>query len=322
MFEKSVFENLKRNRDRARDKMNEAFEEKERSGKKLNELNGRLNVAWNNLQVAKGDMNRAYEAMEAASSDNSAEWARYHERQKSISLEIEEAKRMQQRYHEDSQELFQRSRDAYRYGDKAGAAYYSRQANEKKSDRDKWADEVRRLIDESKSLPRPTGDNSDYRRRFNSLRDEYRSKKEAYNKIKDEHAAQKSRHQAILSRFFEARDEFNSAKAELEQYRGKTKKAQSQAQKDYEWRREELLRKGLSTPIDAEKHHKGKTYTQHEDSECRIDVISGYSRKYGAITTDIRIYDKKSSTGEHWHIVIDEYGREITRHWVKGHGHR
>lgn len=54
--------------------------------------------------------------------------------------------------------------------------------------------------------------------------------------------------------------------------------------------------------------------TQHEDSEFKVDVKSGYDRRRGCIVTDVLIYDKQNKR-EHYHLVIDEQGRELLAEW-------
>jgi len=54
--------------------------------------------------------------------------------------------------------------------------------------------------------------------------------------------------------------------------------------------------------------------TQHEDSEFKVQVKSGYSNQHGAIVTDVLIHDKQNRR-EHYHLIIDEHGRELFAEW-------
>lgn len=58
--------------------------------------------------------------------------------------------------------------------------------------------------------------------------------------------------------------------------------------------------------------------TQHEDAEFKVDVKSGYSRRYDVIVTDVLIYDKRNKK-EHYHLIIDENGRELFSQWRNNH---
>ena len=58
--------------------------------------------------------------------------------------------------------------------------------------------------------------------------------------------------------------------------------------------------------------------TQYEDSEFKVDVRSGYDRDHDSIVTDVLIYDKHNKR-EHYHLVIDEYGRELFSEWRINH---
>lgn len=54
--------------------------------------------------------------------------------------------------------------------------------------------------------------------------------------------------------------------------------------------------------------------TQYEDSEFKVQVKSGYDRRYGVIVTDVLIHDKENRR-EHYHLVIDEHGNELFSEW-------
>lgn len=54
--------------------------------------------------------------------------------------------------------------------------------------------------------------------------------------------------------------------------------------------------------------------TQHDDSEFKVTVKSGYDRRHDAIVTDVLIFDKKNRK-EHYHLFIDEHGRELFSEW-------
>ncbi|HEU0266836.1 MAG TPA: hypothetical protein VFQ70_04370 [Candidatus Saccharimonadaceae bacterium] len=58
--------------------------------------------------------------------------------------------------------------------------------------------------------------------------------------------------------------------------------------------------------------------TQYEDSEFKVDVRSGYDRDRDSIVTDVLIYDKHNKR-EHYHLVIDEHGRELFSEWRVNH---
>lgn len=58
--------------------------------------------------------------------------------------------------------------------------------------------------------------------------------------------------------------------------------------------------------------------TQFEDGEFKVDVRSGYDRRHDCIVTDVLIYDKQNKR-EHYHLVIDENGRELFSEWRLNH---
>lgn len=58
--------------------------------------------------------------------------------------------------------------------------------------------------------------------------------------------------------------------------------------------------------------------TQYEDTDFKVDVKSGYSTRYDVIVTDVLIYDKQNKK-EHYHLVIDDHGRELFSEWRPNH---
>ncbi len=58
--------------------------------------------------------------------------------------------------------------------------------------------------------------------------------------------------------------------------------------------------------------------TQHEDSEFKVTVKSGYDRRRDSIVTDVLIFDKHNKR-EHYHLIIDENGNELFSEWRANH---
>lgn len=58
--------------------------------------------------------------------------------------------------------------------------------------------------------------------------------------------------------------------------------------------------------------------TQHDDSEFKVTVKSGYDRRHGVVVTDVLIFDKQNKR-EHYHLVIDEHGQELFSEWRPNH---
>ena len=142
MFEKSVFENLKSTRDRAFRVLQFARDEKKLSGDNLHEKRGELNSAWVRVESAQNRMNQEYSIAKKVADSVDSDWSIYRRRQEDLDSEISQAKRQQEEFHNLSQDLFQKSRDAYNYGDKSMAPYYSQQAKDMRDKRDNQSREV------------------------------------------------------------------------------------------------------------------------------------------------------------------------------------
>lgn len=58
--------------------------------------------------------------------------------------------------------------------------------------------------------------------------------------------------------------------------------------------------------------------TQHEDSEFKVTVRSGYDQRYDTTVTDVLIFDKQNKK-EHYHLIIDDHGNELFSEWRPNH---
>jgi hypothetical protein len=58
---------------------------------------------------------------------------------------------------------------------------------------------------------------------------------------------------------------------------------------------------------------------QHEDDEFKVSVKSGFDRSHDRVVTDVVVADKLNKD-EHFHLVIDEMGRELFADWQANAG--
>ena len=322
MFEKSVFSNLRKVRDDARRVMNLAFNDKGRSVDKLHDKLEELNHAWSQVESARSKMDSEWDIIQRLKNSSDTVWREYRKQQENYSREIDYAKSQQEYYHQESQRLFQRSRDAYNFGDKSRAPYYSQQAKVARSKRDDWANEVGRLISNSKSLPKPN--NSISYSSHDSARQDYLYRKGQHAKIKSEYDAIKSEHAENLRRFNQYREEFFKAKKAVDDYREKAKKESENRRKEDSRQRDRMIEIGreairlvIAKPDLLWKYYTSDWEEQHIDSDCKVMVRSSYSKKFNKRTIEIMVIDKTGGVrdGRHWHSGYDEYGNEIFGHW-------
>jgi domain of unknown function (DUF1771) len=308
MFEKSVFENLKSTRDRAYQAVRFAREEKDRSGKELSKIREKLNDAWAKVDSAKNKKNQEWNLISSVQTQIDREWEVYKDLKNSTSRDIDYAKSQQEHYHEESQRLFKQASDAYNYGDKSMAPYYSAQAKEARENRNYWSGEVRRLIDYTRSIQKPT--NSVNRTAFNVARDELYRAKEEYSKIKQEFDEAKEIHENNLNNFNRCKDELGQAKKAVDDYRiaGQKESERIKTENDNRWAELERIAQ------EAELKYSGSREMQYIDNDAKVMVKSGYDRRHHCVVTDILITDRRSDNGLRLHLLIDENGKEIHRH--------
>lgn len=316
MFEKSVFENLKSTRDRAYQAVRFAREEKDRSGKELSKIREKLNDVWAKVDSAKNKKNQEWNLISSVQIQIDREWEVYKDLKNSTSRDIDYVKSQQEHYHEESQRLFKQASDAYNYGDKSMAPYYSAQAKEARENRNYWSGEVRRLIDYTRSIQKPT--NSVNRTAFNVARDELYRAKEEYSKIKQEFDEAKEIHENNLNNFNRCKDELGQAKKAVDDYRiaGQKESERIKTENDNRWA--ELER--IAQEAELKYAEKGRRL-QYSEGSISVEVKSGYDRRHHCVTTDILVIDHTPEKGRHLHLVIDEDGKEIYRH-TKNNKHR
>ena len=91
------------------------------------------------------------------------------------------------------------------------------------------------------------------------------------------------------------------------------------AQNFEENRREDATRRMAQTAMSQwAKTQVTQRMTQYEDSEFKVTVRSGHDRRRNCIVTDVLIFDKHNKR-EHYHLIIDEQGKELFSEWRINH---
>ncbi|MDO4871949.1 MAG: hypothetical protein Q4A27_00750 [bacterium] len=260
-------------------------------------------------------MNNEYSIAKELSGSKDSEWSVYCSEQDNLSNQISHAKNQQEEYHKMSQELFQKSRDAYNFGDKSKAPYYSQQARSARDKREDWARELKRLISLSKNMQKPNNNVS--WQSFNDAKKSYFDEKAKHSKIKAEYDRLKQIHHDNLRKIDTCKAEFDQAKKVVDDYRlaGQKESERIKTENKARWDKLEQIAK------EAELRHieKGRRL-QYVDDGVEVQIRSGYDRRHHCITTDILVIDRSSNDGLRLHLVLDESGNELHRHTKNKHG--
>ena len=192
-----------------------AFDRMKPLGQHRSEIKARMDASWEEVSNARAEANSAYERQQS-------EWEAHRSERDAISAQIDAVARDADSAHKSMVDAFERSKDAWSYGDKAGAAFYSQEGKDHKYDRDSYNAEKARLISVAKSMTAPHSDFRTYKDRYDRLMDNHRSLQAQYQPVK-------AQHEAARAEFDRAKVQHEAAKAAfdkaIEEERAKWKDA-------------------------------------------------------------------------------------------------
>ena len=109
-----------------------------------------MQAAWEERTCARERMNSEFQARKSAYSHHDLVWSEYTRIRDYNNSRIESLKREADAEHSAMQDCFERASNAYQYGDKSEAPYYSREGHEHKDRRNRLNAEISELAREVK----------------------------------------------------------------------------------------------------------------------------------------------------------------------------
>ena len=198
------------------------FEQKQAAFKRFKDLQEQTNAAYDVMQSAwdertrtREHMNREYEARRSAYSHRDSVWDEYGRIRDYNNSRIESLKYEADAEHRAMQDCFEQASNAYQYGDKSEAPYYSQQGHEHKNRRDMLNAEISELAREVKQA------------KANAEASAPRINSYAFDSAKAAFESAKSRHESAQTEFKRLKAQRNSAKAEFDRLQAQFKQAQS-----------------------------------------------------------------------------------------------
>lgn len=200
---------LKSEMDRLFELKQSAYQEMKQAGEARTRAKDNLDASWERVESAREDMNSAFE-------DRQRDWDNFKSELARLSHAIDEASRNAEYYHERMKASYEEAHNAYEYGDRASAPGYSAEAQEYRELRDYHNEEKRALIDERRSLEKPSDTNFNYYKAvYERTKREHEREQSEYHAIKDTHERAKANFEDAKIAHANALSAFRARKEEL-----------------------------------------------------------------------------------------------------------
>ena len=208
--------------DRLKTEQQSFFEQKQAAFQRFKDLQEQTNIAhdvmqsaWDERVRARECMNREFEARQSAYSYRDSVWDEYGRIRDYNNSRIESLKYEADAEHRAMQDCFEQASNAYQYGDKSEAPYYSQQGHEHKDRRDALNAEISELAREVKQA------------KANAEASAPRISSYAFDSAKSAFESAKARHESAQTEFKRLKAQRDSAKAEFDRLQAQFKQAQA-----------------------------------------------------------------------------------------------
>ena len=278
--------------DRLKAEQQSLFEQKQVAFQKFKDLQEQTNTAHDAMQSAWDErvstrerMNAEFEARQSAYSHRNLVWDEYGRIRDYNNSRIESLKYEADAEHRAMQDCFERASDAYQYGDKSEAPYYSQEGHAHKDRRDELNAEISELAREVKQA------------KANAEALAPRIDSSAFNYAKSAFESAKARHESAQAEFKRLKGRRDSAKSEFDQLQARFKQAQ-----DAFNRKLEEVKANRRRERDEVLDKAGVRYSERKDAKI-VKKSDGTTQ----------IYHGGVGSGDgygHGHTALDQFGRK------------
>lgn len=287
--------------DRLKAEQQSLFEQKQAAFQRFKDLQKRTHIAhdvmqsaWDERTRAREHMNREFEARQSAYSHRDSVWDEYGRIRDYNNSRIESLKYEADAEHRAMQDCFEQASNAYQYGDKSEAPYYSQQGHEHKDRRDALNAEISELAREVKQA------------KANAEASAPRISSYAFDSAKSAFESAKARHESAQAEFKRLKAQRDSAKAEFDRLQAQFKQAQAafnrrleEVKSERALRKQQSVNKVNMALIKSNTHYLGTLFGQN------AKVVP-----HGDGTTHV-FFGGLNAAGDgmgHGHAVIDRDG--------------
>ena len=269
--------------DRLKTEQQSLFEQKQAAFQRFKDLQERTNIAhdvmqsaWDERTRAREHMNREFEARQSAYSHRDSVWDEYGRIRDYNNSRIESLKYEADAEHRAMQDCFEQASNAYQYGDKSEAPYYSQQGHEHKDRRDALNAEISELTREVKQA------------KANAEASAPRISSYAFDSAKSAFESAKARHESAQAEFKRLKAMRDSAKAEFDRLQAQFKQAQAafnhkleEVKSERTAMKQQAVDKVNMALIESNAHYLGTIFGHNakivprKDNSGKIDVYFG-----------------------------------------------
>lgn len=324
--------------DRLKAEQQSLFEQKQAAFQRFKELRDQTNIAhdamqsaWDERTRAREHMNREFEARQSAYSHRDSVWDEYGRIRDYNNSRIESLKYEADAEHRAMQDCFEQASNAYQYGDKSEAPYYSQQGHEHKDRRDALNAEISELAREVKQA------------KANAEASAPRISSYAFDSAKSAFESAKARHESAQAEFKRLKAQRDSAKAEFDRLQAQFKQAQAAFNRKLEEvkssraaNKQQAVDKVNMALIKSNAHYLGTIFGQDakvvpkKDGSGKIDVYfgglnaagDGFGHGHATIDTNGNVtYLRDAWVSDKHDYLIDEnadkkYGKNAETHKI------
>ena len=269
--------------DRLKAEQQSLFKQKQVAFQRFKDLQERTNIAhdvmqsaWDERVRAREHMNHEFEARQYAYSHRDSVWNEYGRIRDYNNSRIESLRYEADAEHRAMQDCFERASDAYQYGDKSEAPYYSQEGHMHKDRRDELNAEISELAREVKQA------------KANAEASAPRVDSSAFNYAKSAFESAKARHESAQAEFKRLKAMRDSAKAEFDHLQAQFKQAQAvfnrkleEVKSERSATKQRAVNKVNMALIESNAHYLGTIFGHNakivprKDSSGKIDVYFG-----------------------------------------------
>ena len=225
--------------DRLKSEQQSLFEQKQAAFQRFKDLQEQTNTAhdtmqsaWDERVRARKHMNSEFKARKSAYAHRDSVWDEYSRIRDYNNSRIESLRYEADAEHRAMQDCFERASNAYQYGDKSEAPYYSQEGHEHKDRRDALNAEISELIHEIKQAkanaeaqaPKVDSSAFDYAKStFESAKAHHESAEAEFKRLKALRDSAKAEFDRLQAQFKQAQAAFNRKLEEVKSAKAATK---------------------------------------------------------------------------------------------------
>lgn len=203
--------------DRLKSEEEAAFHRKQEAYKRYQEAKNRTDAAykeqqaaWDKVTIARNEMNQAYDELQYARRDNDSVWNEYRRIRDNNNFQIDRLKAQADSLYNNMAHAFECASDAYNYGNKSDAKYYSNEGKAYQAQLKSTNAQIRQLgqaVKDARIHAKAYGSKADFSG-FNSAKNKFEDAKSAHKLVEAKFKSAKAERERLHSEFKVLNEEY------------------------------------------------------------------------------------------------------------------